>query len=90
MGKLKKNGQEKRGESKGCKALATEVACHHKDLQEKCRMCNSEYDLGKCEEFLKKIWMREANFWQEKKLCYDCYKSISPTCNARTCTTRRV
>ena len=90
VGKSKKNGQEKRGESKGWKALATEVASHHEDLQEICRMCNSGHDLGKCEEFLKKNWMREANFWQEKKMCYDCYKSISSTCNARTCTMMRI
>ena len=35
-------------------ALATEVSSRHEDLQEKCGMCNSEHDLDKSEEFLKK------------------------------------
>ena len=53
-------------------------------------LCQNDYDLDKCQEYMKKSVEERSKLLFQKKLCYGCYIPISTDYNLRSCKQRRV
>ncbi len=54
-----------------------------------CVSCQNEHDLDKCPEYTKLEVKGRKAFLFKKRLCFCCYKSVSSTHKAGTCTNKR-
>ena len=84
------NQRTKRSNGKKYGLFATGINHHQPKAQDKCILLCHKHCLGNCEEYMKKTMEERSKLFARKKLFSGCFKQISMSHNARTCSDRRI